>query len=327
MGRDSGIEWTHHTFNPWLGCTKISPGCKHCYAERQTRRMPADRRPEWGPHPRIRTAGSTWRQPLAWDRAALRAGERHRVFVASLADVFDPTAPQAWRDDLWHQVGLCQSLDWLLLTKRIEHAADMVPAHWLTDWPAHVWLGISVCTQSEADRDIPRLLRLPAPVRFLSCEPLLGPVNLMPWLAHCHRSRDGQCTWQHCPQISANAATDSTCCLDRPIGLHWVIAGGESGPHARPSHPDWFRDLRDQCTAAGVPFLFKQWGEWAPEDLYTDRSGPSLYWCAQHAGRWFAGGDGLGPAELDAADWMVRLGKARAGRVLDGRTWDEVPRP
>jgi protein gp37 len=318
MERDSSIEWTHHTFNPWLGCTKVSPGCKHCYAERQTRSMAAERRPEWGPHPRIRTAASTWRKPLAWDRAALRAGERHRVFVASLADVFDPTAPQAWRDDLWHQISLSQSLDWLLLTQRIEHAADMVPAHWLTDWPAHVWLGISVCTQSEADRDIPRLLRLPAPVRFLSCEPLLGPVDLtaIPLPLPGTHGADRPVRVNALARVSVFAPH-----------IHWVIAGGESGPHARPSHPDWFRDLRDQCTAAGVPFLFKQWGEWAPEDLYTDRSGPSLYWCAQHAGRWFAGGDGLGPAELDAADWMVRLGKARAGRVLDGRTWDEVPRP
>jgi protein gp37 len=293
MGRESNIEWTHHTFNPWMGCQKVSPGCKHCYAERYTRRMAAERRPEWGPHPRIRTAESTWRAPLTWNRDAERAGQRQRVFCASLADVFDPRAPAAWGTDLWALIAATPALDWLLLTKRIENVADMVPAHWLSDWPAHVWLGISVCTQSEADRDIPRLLRLPAPVRFLSCEPLLGPVDLA---------------------YSGFNGADSFGALP---GIHWVIAGGESGPQARPSHPDWFRVLRDQCARAHVPFLFKQWGEWAPDG---GLDAATLASC-------FVGRDGAVSTTRTDGAWMFRRGKAAAGRLLDGRTWDEVPRP
>lgn len=177
MGAASKIEWCTHTFNPWIGCTKVGPGCDHCYAEAWARRFG---RAEWGPRAeRVRTSRQNWRQPERWNAQAERTGERPRVFCASLADVFDRQAPHDWYADLWDLIARTPALDWLLLTKRIGNVAGMVPSAWLNGfWPSHVWLGITVTDQAETDRDIPRLLDLPAPVQFISCEPLLGPVNL-----------------------------------------------------------------------------------------------------------------------------------------------------
>ena len=224
MAENSGIEWTTHTFNPWIGCTKVSPACDNCYAEVWDNRFGGER---WGPHaPRTRT--KTWGNPVKWNRQAEGQAERPRVFCASLADVFDnhKSIDAAWRRELWALIDQTPNLDWLLLTKRPQNVWKFAPARWLhNQWPAHVWLGTTVENQSEADRRIPSLLSVPARTRFLSCEPLIGPVD-----------------------------------LSRHInGLDWVITGGESGPHYRTADPDWFRSLRDQCGAAGVPFLFKQW--------------------------------------------------------------------
>ena len=212
----------------------------------------------WGPkEQRRRTSDNNWAQPRRWNAAAAQFqavhGRRQRVFCASLADVFDNQVPIEWRNDLWRLIEATPNLDWLILTKRIGNAKSMLPVsidfHRL--YP-HVWLGATICNQAEADRDIPKLLAVPARVRFLSIEPLLGPVDLM-------KTGDVLCRCDGC--LSMAKEFPETPGLQR---IDWVITGGESGPSARPMSPDWARRLRDQCSAAGVPFLFKQWGEWIP---------------------------------------------------------------
>lgn len=277
MSANTKIEWADHTFNPWMGCQKVSPACDHCYAEVNTavRALGV----KWGPGAeRRRTSVANWKQPIRWNAEAARLGIRYRVFCASLADVFDNEVDSMWRADLFQLISDTPHLDWLLLTKRIGNVAKMLPV-WYEDpdaWPhghglAHgnVWIGATICNQEEADRDIPKLLAVPAAKRFLSMEPLLGPVYL-PF----DRLRE----WNRIALMNQQAHATSR--------IDWVIVGGESGHYARPMHLDWVRSLCDQCEAAGVAFLFKQWGEW-----------------------WHG----------------ARIGKKAAGRQLDGRTWDGVP--
>jgi protein gp37 len=264
MGENTRIEWADHTFNPWIGCTKVSPACDHCYAETlATNRLGV----AWGPHAkRRRTAESTWRQPLAWNRRAEREGRRFRVFCASLADVFDNQVPAEWREDLWALIHDTPHLDWLLLTKRPQNIWTMLPGAttmgvpaWGNGWP-NVWLGTTVENQVEANRRVPHLLAVPAAKRFLSMEPLLGPVRLA--RDGYDDGQDGAADWltgrRWWVDVDGNGARGGSYVGAR---IDWVIAGGESGPKARPSHPDWFRSLRDQCEAARVSFFMKQmWG-------------------------------------------------------------------
>jgi protein gp37 len=324
MGADSPIEWTTHTFNPWTGCAKVSEGCRHCYAEAWAKRFGLV---QWGPGAeRRRTSAATWRQPLRWHAEAVRTGTRPRVFCASLADVFDAAAPDAWRADLWALIAATPALDWLLLTKRVHLVPASVPPTWLAGgWPSHVWLGVTVTGQAEAERDVPRLLDLPAPVRFLSCEPLLAPLDLR---AVHYTSGYGCSPCSSCgAAVYIDALTGSSWCkhgCDGPCwpALDWVIAGGESGPRARPMHPDWVRSLRDQCVAAGVAFHFKQWGEWAP-GRPGDRTTDGL-WMHMNGDTFSpVSGEPFNPAPLSTH--VVRRGKRRAGRALDGRTHDELP--
>lgn len=263
MGEATSIEWTHHSFSPWWGCTKVSPGCSACYAEAFDKRIGGN---HWGPGVERRTFGEKhWNEPKRWNAKAAKLGERHRVFCSSMADVFEAEAPAGQLDRLWPLIRETPHLDWLLLTKRPERIGASLPADWGQGY-ANVWLGTSVEDQTRAEERIPHLLGVPAVVRFLSMEPLLERVTLNPWLLTEHGRR----------------------LIGALPGISWVIVGGESGPRARPMHPDWARSLRDQCVSAGVPFLFKQHGE--------HRDG-------------------------------VRLGKKAAGRELDGRTWDEYPTP
>jgi len=248
MAENSKIEWCHHTFNPWTGCTKIGPGCDHCYAEGWAKRSGIV---QWGPGAeRRRTSEANWRQPVKWNAEAERLGVRYRVFCASLADVFDNAVPVEWRRDLFDLIERTPHLDWLLVTKRIGNVRQMIPDRWSVCMPPNLWLGITVVNQAEADRDIPKLLATPAVVRFLSMEPLLGAVDLTDIC--CNR---GESTEDH---FSALFDPDDDVNEDgTPFRyVDWVIVGGESGPGARPMHPQWARDLRDQCVAAGVPFLF-----------------------------------------------------------------------
>jgi protein gp37 len=227
VGQNSSIEWTDHTFNPWWGCTKISQGCKHCYAETLSNRYGHD---IWGPRGSRRTFGEKhWQEPLKWNRFAAEHEQRMRVFCASMADVFeDNPSIASEREKLWSLIEETPMLDWLLLTKRPENMLRLTP--WGEAWPQNVWAMTSVEDQDQANQRIPELLNIPAIVRGLSVEPLLAPIDLSPWL------RD----------------------------IQWVIVGGESGPHARPMAPNWARQIREQCRTAEVAFFFKQWGAWIP---------------------------------------------------------------
>ena len=172
MAENSKIEWTHHTFNPWIGCQKVGPGCDHCYAETWDARGLQQRETRWGHHAdRTRTGAGNWSKPRAWNKAAAGLADRPRVFCASLADVFDNHASimPEWRADLWALIRATPNLDWLLLTKRPGNIAKMLPPDW-GDGYANVWLGCTVVNQDEADRDIPKLLAVPAKVRFHLCD-------------------------------------------------------------------------------------------------------------------------------------------------------------
>lgn len=315
MGDNSKIEWTTHTFNPWWGCSRVSPGCRFCYADRDAQRYGHQ---VWRRHGERRMlSDANWQRPLKWNRNAERAGVPAKVFCASMADVFEdhPDVSEA-RKRLWGVVEATPWLRWQLLTKRPENVAAMVP--WGADWPAWVWLGTSVENQRFADQRIPVLLTLPAKVRFLSCEPLIGPVDLIGQggdlvgagvyaLPDPPEYDDGEPVCQdHGAENCEQRQPQAGCAF-----VHWVICGGESGPKARPMHPVWARSLRDQCVMAGVPFLFKQWGQWRPGD---DHSRPA---------EWF-GEDGR-PAAPGTGTAMVKVGKKAAGRTLDGWTWDEFP--
>lgn len=231
MGAETEISWCDHTFNPWIGCARVSRACDFCYAEAYAKRIG---QPELWKGERRRTSEANWRQPVKWDRDAKAAGVRRRVFCASLADWLDNQVPDGWRDDLAGMIEATPHLDWLLLTKRPQNFNSHAPWH-SDDIPANVWLGTTAEDAAEYRRRWPYLAAIEAPVRFISYEPALGPLgDLDQWRA------------------------------GGPVP-DWVICGGESGPHARPMDPHWARDIRDQCAARGVPFHFKQWGGRRPK--------------------------------------------------------------
>lgn len=225
MAENSKIEWTTHTFNPWIGCQKVSPGCDHCYAEAMmdTRYHKV----QWGPHgERKRTSAANWNLPLRWAKAP--AIDRPRVFCASLADVFDNQVPTEWRADLFNLIRRTPVLDWLLLTKRPENIAKMLPADWNGGWK-NVWLGTTCEDQPNYNRRWRILANIPAAVRFISYEPAIGPLKPTGVVTeHSFRLPD------------------------------WLICGGESGRDARPMSPDWARDVRDECEVVGIKFFMKQ---------------------------------------------------------------------
>jgi protein gp37 len=319
MAETTNIEWCDSTWNPWIGCTRVSPACDDCYAARSTpaRTMAVS----WGPgEPRRRTSEANWGLPLRWERQHeaffAEHGRRRRVFCASLADVFDNEVPAEWRADLLWLIHQTPHLDWLLLTKRIGNAARMLHEARVTidpmaEWPEvlpNIWLGATVVNQAEADRDIPKLLDTPARMRFLSIEPMLGPIDL------ANMEDDGGDAYLD--PLTAWTAEEMTEMWGEPMPTHpridWVICGGESGPHARPMHPDWPRALRDQCAAAGVPFLFKQWGEWYAEGQVLAHACKTPLW-----GRSLIATDG-DERYTSASVGMHKVGKKAAGRLLDG---------
>jgi protein gp37 len=389
VAKNSSIEWTHHTFNPWRGCKKVSAGCANCYADTQAKRN-RKTLAMWGSEEqggtRVVAAEAMWQEPVKWNRQAKaemdawlaehkgapyeppRPPSRPRIFCASFADVFeDWQGPMVNSDGhpivkcyscmkggfssvgapsrckcggrlehasmhdvrarLFQLIDATPNLDWLLLTKRPENIARMMPkrkgcerCHGSGKRVAgiylmtcehcgdasnlirpNVWLGTSVENQQTADERIPHLLRVPAAVRFLSMEPLLGPVDLTNLPQPSGDVIDGLSGWT---EFKVNGGA-------RVRGVNWVIVGGESGPNARPMHPNWARSIRDQCQAAGVPFFFKQWGEYSPTDLSDPKIGcPDLK---------------VNDPRLQVVP-MRRVGKKSAGRTLDGQIWDQFPK-
>jgi protein gp37 len=240
MGENSKIEWTDHTFNPWIGCQHVSPGCDHCYAETQNafRKWNGG---TWGPHaPRKRTSEENWRNPLKWNaeaRAFKREhGRRMRVFCASLADVFDNQAPSEWRQDLFALIRECRRLDWLLLTKRPQNILKMLPADW-GDGYRNAWLGVTAENQTYFDQRWKHLQNIPTAMKFISYEPAWGPLRL--------------------PKLGPYP--------------DWLISGGESGGGARPVNPQWVRDIIADCRRRGVTPFHKQRGSYSSNPLVVEQ--------------------------------------------------------
>jgi len=299
----TGIEWTDETWNPTTGCTKVSEGCDHCYAERITNRFGGP-----GAFDTVVLHPDRLDKPLHWRKPRM-------VFVDSMSDLFHDDVPDYFIVNVFLAMAMSPEHTFQVLTKRPGRMASLL-ARWeggkfdqLVGLP-NVWLGTSVENQKWADVRIPKLLETPAAVRFVSAEPLLGPVDVRAWFPWQTRAYEGT------------------------IPLDWVIVGGESGPDARPMHPDWARSLRDQCQAAGVPYFFKQWGEWAEAgpDRATHllKADGSLVTRESATRRVPYGRDGYTTEDLvDRGHpyWVRvrRVGKKAAGRELDGRTWDEMP--
>ena len=323
MGDRTGIEWTDATWNPVTGCTKVSQGCKNCYAERVFPRVYGPKSEMWSEggglmRPRrftdVATHPERLDQPLRWKRP-------RRIFVNSMSDLFNEAVPDRFIISVFNVMRQCHWHIFQVLTKRparmrdfcerLRFRGDGLGRMWL-DLPGEctgyrlmggggctglrwVQLGVSCEDQATADERIPLLLQTPAAVRFVSLEPLLGPIDLMGSLIH----------------LRAGPNT----IVDLPA-LDWVIAGGESGPKARPMHPDWVRSLRDQCVAAKVPFFFKQWGEWAPESAIVDDGSPFAQTYLSNSA-----------VEIcERGERVYRVGKKRTVALLDGREWKEFPK-
>lgn len=298
MGENSKIEWTRHTFNPWWGCVKVSPGCEHCYAETFSKRVGHS---IWGASAERRFFGDKhWNEPLKWDREAKAANERCYVFVASMADwaerhrnVETQIRLTAERARLAKLIKQTPNLTWLMLTKRPSDAALCFDEMFGRNIPTNVLLGISAENQEWFDKRIVAAQHIYDTTElrgvFISAEPLLGPIAMGAY-----------------PELAF------TC-------LKWVIVGGESGHGARPMHPDWARSLRDQCVSAGVAFHFKQWGEYLPTEETEMHPHQDYAFPFGNLNKERVVLNGLRAARME------RVGKHAAGRMLDGRTWDEFP--
>lgn len=279
MGQTTGIAWTDHTFNPWWGCQRVSPGCEHCYAEHLavTRR----KLKVWGPPStteRQRTKGP-WADLPKWNAAAARDGVRRRVFVASMADIFeDHPQVSLWRAEALGLLETCTWLDVQLLTKRPGNITRMVPPHWRSAWPSHVWVGTTVEDRRRAEERIPLLLGVPARVRFLSVEPLLEEVDLSGWLSAHYACDD-------CGAVHPGHAPCGACGTEGSFGrrgLQWIIVGGESGPGARRFDIGWARRIVAQCREVSVPVFVKQMGDNPVETERVCPQHPDDVGCGDH---------------------------------------------
>lgn len=331
MSTDTKIEYADATINWWAGCTPISPACDNCYAKPFAKRLFGV---DWGTDAPRRQFQGAYASLMALDRKAKRLGRPLVVFHNSLSDFFDNAVPVQWRYAAMGGIVDTPNLIHLLVTKRIGNASAMLEQAfravtsqregWADNVLPNVWLIATISTQAEADRDIAKLLATPAAKRGLSMEPLLGRVSLR-WLAAF--PENAPTTAQH--------PSDTTNHMDGLRRLDWVIVGGESGANARPMHPDWVRSLRDQCQAAGVPFFFKQWGEWVPRSACYHKfaDGTCLSDIDPSAKKWPCirltehGNNGRDLAHSGEGDhaYMQRVGKKAAGRLLDGREWNGVP--
>lgn len=358
MSERTAIEWTEATWSPITGCSVISSGCKHCYAmklagtrlqhhpSRAGLTVDTKAGPVWTGEVRF---NEKWlMQPISWQRS-------RKIFVCAHSDLFHPAVPDEWIDKVFAVMALAKQHTFQVLTKRADRMLEylrngggscirigirqQIEAMGYPDIGAvgkalpNVWLGVSVEDQVAADERIPLLLQTPAAVRWISAEPLLGSVDLAPAYLPCPNSEyiimDPETGgYECCSQCDYTG-------IGNEMGIDWVVVGGESGPKARPMHPEWARSLRDQCAAAGVPFLFKQWGEWAPRsDCYhtfsdgsscADRDPGATKWpCIRLTER---GLNGHSLSNSDGGDdaYMQRIGKKEAGRLLDGMQHDGYP--
>lgn len=326
------IQWTDAVWNPVVGCSKVTAGCAHCYAEVMATRLSAN------PATSKRYAGTVrkgkWTGQV--NRVVQALGEpRHwkkprRVFVNSMSDLFHESVPLGFILCVYNIMMECPQHTFQVLTKRPKRALEFyrywedLPIHMHGQYPPkNIQLGVSAENQETADERIPILLKIDSAVRFLSCEPLLGPIHL----------DDGESSWLTCngSEPSEEACGSYACMGHHFHGIDWVIAGGESGTNARPMHSAWARSLRDQCQAAGVPFFFKQWGEWLPDSQVIEHD-PRHWPRFSHArfGTLDIGGEwnpDVYPAKFPV-EWqecMYRLGKKNAGDLLDGKAWHQFP--
>lgn len=318
MGENTPISWAKHTVNFWIGCTKVSPACDFCYAERDW--AIRYKRVIWGAHGDRSPTLTPLAKMRKLARSARERGVRETVFINSLSDWADnhKSIDPRWRGEIFQAARECPELILLLLTKRPQNVVRFLPPDWGDGYP-NVWLGTTVENQEEADRRIPILLSTPATIRFLSCEPLLGPVDLNNWIGVHH----------HPDNVDSPQLREMTRRAREALGptIDWVITGGESGPKARPTHPDWFRSLRDQCAAAGVKYHHKQNGEWAPgENAQIFKGYRNVAWW--FGGEWrfdrmnMAKGDDM---HRDDEPTVYRVGIQNSGRLLDGVLHDARP--
>jgi protein gp37 len=378
MAETSRIEWTDATVNFWWGCTKVSAACDHCYAETWARRFSGQ---HWGaeaPRRKIKTARAMlhrldndyaeWAADFYSGHLPAGCGPRRRVFCMSMGDLFDKEVPLDWFVEAWRTIYVCNRVDIIIVTKRLSMIERRLGEAGFSDWPPHAWLLTSVHDQASADREAVRLLDLKStlgvPNVGFSIEPMLGEIDLT-------RPIDIDGHYEIFP-LGVPPERIAECEGEAPPRLDWIIAGGESGPDARPSHPDWFRGLRDQCAAARVPFFFKQWGEWEPsssvdvychgpernERLHPNSDGVAMladgrvcmrdFSVLEHKRRIASGAacdtraievdktalaEFLGQIRLEGGrrdnplgyQWMYRVGKRRAGRMLDGREHNGFP--
>lgn len=335
MSDKTKIEWSDATWNPVTGCTKVSEGCRNCYAQTFAERFRGTPGHYFENGFDITIRPEKLDQPLRWKRP-------RKIFVNSMSDLFHEDVPFDYIDQVFAVMALCPQHTFQVLTKRpdrmveymrkpsspfaTDKLSDLSPymEHWgwvspedaaniappgsilpkWPDWPLpNVWLGVSVENQKAADERIPLLLETPAAVRFLSCEPLLGPVDIGAFIDPTGYCCGGEPEFCHC--LDDHPRDDD----GEYVTIDWVIVGGESGPRARQMHPDWARNIRDQCQKAGVPFFFKQWGEWVP---------------AGQSGQ-FNGRLNEKPTWHYYDTPYYRVGKKKAGRLLDGREWNEMP--
>lgn len=345
MGDRTGIEWTDATWNPLRGCSRVSDGCRHCDAETVAARFSGEGQPYAGLiHPTTRGWNGTVR--LIWEALGLPArwSKPRRIFVNSMSDLFHESVPFETIDMIFAVMAQNPRHTFQVLTKRAERMhrylsapdrLERIYAQWYAtsgqpaeaeNWPLpNVWVGVSVEDQRAADTRIPLLLTSPAAVRWISAEPLLGPVDLQ--LVAVPLDQDNLRRPWDLDGYKFNALTphDEDRFYQPPAALDWVVVGGESGREARPMHPAWARTLRDQCAAAGVPFLFKQWGEWEPREEWTGHQGGGKF--ERQTAIMLDGS----PCHHDVvpqdvgAHRLARVGKKAAGRLLDGVQHDGYP--
>lgn len=333
-GTKTRIEWADRVLNPVTGCSPVSAGCDNCFAARMAKRLagrcgyPADQPFRVTLHPDRLSIPRQWRKP-------------QRVFVNSMSDLFHDDVPDEFIDRVFAAMALTLQHTYMILTKRPERMkayltdpdrrrriwnrkCDFGKPVTPMDWPlANVWLGVSAENQATADERIPLLLQTPAAIRFVSCEPLLGPVDLNTYLDPVgYACCGGEPEFCHCLDGWPRDDEDG-----HYLTLDWVIAGGESGPGARPMHPDWACSLRDQCALAGVPFFFKQWGEWVPCAVpHVNPKGEMLPHVILHRDGTSTSASWSDVLESTGEAWaMTRLGKRHAGRQLDDREHLEFP--